>query len=105
MPSIWIVGLCTLACALWPTAHAYIPAMPSNTTTLPLEQTTPSKLNLNWFKGTTSEDVSYQLAGWNSDGVNQVRVLRILESQIQLTYTSLGRARALFGAQVGQRYQ
>ena len=85
--------------------HAYVPALPTNDTSMlthdSMNATQSSKLHLqwnsNWFVllsiiGTWSKshkdcsslwslwnDVSYQLAGSNSTGITQVYVVRVIE--------------------------
>jgi hypothetical protein len=54
--------------------RAYIPAAPTNQSALPGNGTTTARLALNWFGGTDSVDVSYQLVGADSAGFSQVRI-------------------------------
>lgn len=52
---------------------AYIPASPTNETSMPMNSSTPSHLKLQWYSGGYTENVSYQLVGADSDGISKVR--------------------------------
>ncbi|KAI0085162.1 hypothetical protein BDY19DRAFT_458827 [Irpex rosettiformis] len=51
--------------------HAYIPALPSNDSTTLGNYSATALLNLNWYKGTYSGNVSYQLVGADSTGYSE----------------------------------
>lgn len=51
--------------------HGYIPALPSNDTTVNAGGNA-SHLDMQWYGGGFTENVSYQLVGANSNGVSQV---------------------------------
>ncbi|OBZ70808.1 hypothetical protein A0H81_09061 [Grifola frondosa] len=74
----YLISLCVLLLVAGTRVRAYIPAVPTNDTALAeqggLNITDASKLNLQWFQmGFNSENVSYQLVGAASTGVNKVR--------------------------------
>ncbi|KAL4254244.1 hypothetical protein ABKN59_002875 [Abortiporus biennis] len=62
--------------------YAYIPASPVNTTDPSLNSTTASHLNLRWFGGGYQEDISYQLVGANSNGVNKGALVHFSEEKL-----------------------
>lgn len=68
--SLFLVFLVTMLSAL--NVHAYIPASPSNDSTTAANFTATAMLNLAWFRGVYSENVSYQLVGADSTGYNEV---------------------------------
>lgn len=73
----WFLALCFCIAVLCSSgAEAYIPASPTNFTLPSMNDSSPSKLVLEWFHGGDSEDVSYQLVGADSSGFNQVRTCR-----------------------------
>ncbi|KAJ3528811.1 hypothetical protein NM688_g7944 [Phlebia brevispora] len=55
----------------WTGAHAFIPAMPSNGSITFTNGTQASTLKLNWFEGGFTQNVTYQLVGANSNGINK----------------------------------
>ncbi|PSR70731.1 hypothetical protein PHLCEN_2v13388 [Hermanssonia centrifuga] len=61
-------------------AHGYIPASPTNATDGDaINGTAPSKLNLEWFGGKLSENISYQLVGADSTGISSGALVHFSE--------------------------
>ena len=67
-----LVVILILGSALWPSVEAYIPAMPTNDSVMTMDSSNASTLYLRWFGGEFNEQVSYQLVGADSNGINEV---------------------------------
>ncbi|KAH9892806.1 hypothetical protein C8Q73DRAFT_699539 [Cubamyces lactineus] len=85
----WIVTLCIVClAATWvPLAHAYIPARPTNETNVAqaagLNFSDVSTLDMQWFPmGNYKENVSYQLVGAYSNGINKGALVHFSEDQM-----------------------
>lgn len=79
-----LLALCCCILSLSVCARAYIPAVPTNTTTTLTQQnglnvSNASNLNIQWYPGgENSSPVSYQLVGAESNGISEVCVQMVL---------------------------
>ena len=69
----WLCFLTVLGSLLCAPVHAYIPASPTNETSVSTNSSSLSHLKLQWFGGTNEQDVSYQLVEKGSNGISKVR--------------------------------